>query len=288
MTPLRQRMIEDMQLRGLSPNTQKTYLHQVSLLAQHYGCSPDQITEEEIRAYFLYLRNERQLSQGSCRIALSAIKFLFTFTLKREWTIFDLLRPRTEKKLPVVLSVEEVRHLLGCVRRPHYRVCLSTIYACGLRVSEGTRLRVSDIDSSRMQLHIHQSKGNKDRRVPLPQHTLEQLRAFWTTHRNPVWLFPALLHRQVDPLAKTPMTQRSLERAFKAALEESGISKAATVHTLRHSWATHLLEAGISLRLIQMWLGHGSIRSTAQYTHLTQKFADSATHELNALIDALR
>jgi site-specific recombinase XerD len=133
----------------LIPNTQKTYLHQVSLLAQHYGCSPDQITEEEIRAYFLYLRNERQLSQGSYRIALSAIKFLFTFALKREWTIFDLLRPRTEKKLPVVLSVEEVRHLLGCVRRPHYRVCLSTIYACGLRVSEGAGVVTQSLSTKR-------------------------------------------------------------------------------------------------------------------------------------------
>ena len=287
MTRLRQRMSEDMQLRGLSANTQKNYLSHVTQLAKYYEQSPDQITEEDLRAYFLYLQNERGLSQGSCRAALSAIKFLFTFTLKREWKIFDLLRPKTEKKLPVVLSVEEVSHLLSCVRRPHYKACLNTIYACGLRVSEAARLRVSEIDSTRMQLHINQSKGNKDRRVPLPKRTLEELRTFWSSHRNPIWLFPALLHRKVDPLATTHMTKRSIERAFKAALEDSGITKVATVHTLRHSWATHLLEAGLSLRLIQVWMGHGSIRSTAKYTHLTRQLESGATDELNALVDAL-
>jgi integrase len=192
MPPLRQRMIADMQLRGLSTNTQRTYLHQVTQLASYYGRSPEEITEEEVRDYFLYLQNERQLSQGSRRVAFTAIKFLYTLTMQHEWKIFNLLRFKAEKKLPVVLSREEVRHLLGCVRRPHYRACLSTIYACGLRISEGSGLRVKDVDSPRMQLHINQSKGKKDRSVPLPQRTLEQLRIFWTIHRNPIWLFPAL------------------------------------------------------------------------------------------------
>jgi integrase/recombinase XerD len=287
MTPLRQRMTEDMQLRGLSYNTQRNYLSHVTQLAKHYGRSPDQITEDEIRDYFLYLQNERKLSQGSCRAILSAVKFLYTFTLKREWPVFDLLRPKPEKKLPAVLSIDEVRQVLGCVRRPHYRACLNTIYVCGLRVSEGARLRVGEIDSSRMQLHINQGKGNKDRRVPLTEHTLEELRTFWATHHNPIWLFPALLHRKIDPLATTHMTKRSIERAFKAALRDSGITKEATVHTLRHSWATHLLEVGVSLRLIQIWLGHGSIRSTAKYTHLTRTLETGAADHLNNLVAAL-
>lgn len=287
MTPLRQRMTEDMQLRGLSPNTQRSYLSYVSLLARHYGCSPDQLTEDDLRDYFLYLQNERKLSQRSCQAHLSGIKFLYTFTLKREWPVFNLLRPKPEKKMPVVLSVEEVGQILGSVRRPHYRACLNTIYACGLRVGEAARLRVSEIDSTRMQLHINQGKGNKDRRVPLTDHTLQELRTFWTTHRNPVWLFPRLLHRKVDPLAKTPISTRSIERAFKAALRDSEITKDATVHTLRHSWATHLLESGVSLRLIQIWLGHSSIRSTARYTHLTQTLEANAADQLNSLVTAL-
>lgn len=165
-----------------------------------------------------------------------------------------------------------------------YRVCLSTIYTCGLRVHEGAQLQVAEIDSARMQLHIQASIGNKDRYVPLSPRTLTMLRAFWFTHRNPIWLFPAAGPGGAAPAtASGSISDRSVQRAFRAALEESGITKAATVHTLRHSWATHLLEAGVSLRVIQVWLGHRSPTTTALYTHLTEKVEQLAAEALAQL-----
>lgn len=285
--PLRKRMIEDMQLRGLSPGTQKAYVRAVRDLAAYYNKSPDQISEEELRGYFLYLKDERRLSRSSCTVALCGIKFLYEHTLRRRWSVFELIRPKKEKKQPVILSREEVQRILGCVQKDHYRVCLSTIYACGLRISEGTRLQVKQIDSARMQLHIQLSKGNKDRRVPLSDQTLQQLRQFWVTHRNPVWLFPKRARGGVQADAKAPMSTRQVGRTFKLALAESGVSKAATVHTLRHSWATHLLEAGVHLRLIQEWLGHSSPKTTALYTRLTQKAEAIAVAQLNDLVATL-
>ena len=284
MTPLKQRMIEDMQLRGLSAHTQRAYVRVVRQLAEYYGRSPDQISEEELRTYFLYLKNERGLSRSSCTMALCGIRFLYEYSLKRPWPLHDLIRPKQEKKVPLVLSREEVVAILSRVRLPHYRVCLSTIYACGLRISEGVSLRVPDIDSARMQLHIRLGKGNKDRYVPLPQQTLEQLRCHWQTHRHPVWLFPARTRGGVQAGAKAAMTIDGVRKAFKAALAESEVSKAATVHTLRHSWATHLLEAGVHLRSIQLWLGHSSPKTTVLYTHMTRKAEEVALDTINELM----
>lgn len=284
MTPLRQRMIEDMQLRGLSPNTQKAYVRAVCALAEYYNRSPDNISEEELRAYFLYLKNERHLSRSSCTVALCGIKLFYEYTLGRQWPVFELIRLKKEKKVPVVLSKEEVRQILSYVRRPHYRVCLSTIYACGLRISEGTNLQVGEIDSARMQIHVHLGKGNKDRCVPLPAPTLKRLRSFWTTHRHPVWLFPARTSGGVRFNATTAMGTEGVSTAFKAALAESGVNKPATVHTLRHSWGTHLLEAGVHFRLIQTWLGHSSPKTTAIYTHLTRKAEEIALTSINELM----
>ena len=190
MTALRQRMLEDMQLRGLAPNTQEAYMRAVVQLAKYYGKSPELIGEEDLRRYFLYLKNEKQASRSTMTMALCGIKFLFEQTLQREWTVFELVRPPREKKLPVVLSVEEVDRVLSCLHHPRYRVCLTTIYSCGLRLKEGVHLQVGDIDSSRMVIHVHQGKGNKDRYVPLPQPTLTMLRSFWALHRHPLWLFP--------------------------------------------------------------------------------------------------
>src|SRR5437773_7404154 len=191
MTPLRQRMREDMQLRGLAERTQESYLGAVQQLALHFHRSPDLLTEDELRQYFLYLRNEKQLAPNTSNVALNAIKFLYVHTLQRPWPLRDLIRPPIPKKLPIVLAPEEVWRIIEQVRRPDYRVCLSVIYACGLRLLEGVRLHVSQIDSARMQLHIRAGKGNKDRAVPLPARTLTLLRTHWLTHRNPVWLFPS-------------------------------------------------------------------------------------------------
>lgn len=285
MTPLRQRYIEDMQLRGLSERTQQAYTIAVRLLAEHYGKSPDQITEEELRKYFLYLTNVKQYSRSSCKIALCGIKFLYEHTLNREWPTLKLVKPAYERKLPVILSLEEVDRILSYLRLPHYRACLSTIYSCGLRLQEGVGLQVSDIDSARMVICIRKGKSRKDRLVPLPQATLQMLREYWLTHRHSNWLFPGRGRRgELLPNATEPLTGRSVQRAFKIALQESGVQKKATVHSLRHAWATHLLEAGLSLRLIQTYLGHRSLSTTAFYTHLTPNIEGQAVDTLNQLM----
>ena len=289
MTPLRRRMVEDMQLRGLSEKTQDGYVRAVRQLAEHYDKSPQNITDEELRQYFLHLTNVKHLSPSTIRVTLHGIKFLFQHTLRKEWPTLDLVRPRREKKLPVVLSVAEVHRILRIIRRPRYRACLSTIYACGLRVSEGVSLQVRYIDSDRMMVHVRHGKGAKDRYVPLPVPALEMLRRYWRTHRHPEWLFPAPAKSGV-PLstATKPMTVSGVQRAFKAALQESGIQKDASVHTLRHSYATHLLEAGVNLRVIQAYLGHSSPQTTAIYTHLTRKAEGLAIEAIHRVMGDLR
>jgi len=288
MTPLRQRMIEDMQLRGLSENTQIAYVRVARQLAEYYDRSPKDISEEELRRYFLYLKNERRVSSNTFGVAFYGIKFLFQYTLKRAWPTFELIQPPREKKLPVVLSTNEVRCLLNCVHRQHYRVCLSTIYSCGLRVGECVPLQVPDIDSARMVLHVRNGKGRKDRVVPLPKSTLRMLRHYWSTHRHPQWIFPTPPRLSGVPSTATrPMSAAGVRQAFRLALQESGIQKPATVHTLRHSYATHLLEAGVNLRLIQAYLGHASPRTTAIYTHLTHKSENVAVTVINQMAEGL-
>jgi integrase len=194
-------MIEDMQLRGFAVRTQEAYLLAVSQLARHYHKPPDQIDEEELRQYFLFLKNEKHAARATCTIALCGIKFFFERTLGREWKTFEFLRPPKEKKLPVVLSVSEVRRVLGCVHRQSYRVCLTTIYACGLRLLEGARLQVKDIDGERKLIHVRAGKGGKDRYVPLPESCLQFLRLHWMTHRHPIWLFPSSREDRDQPMS---------------------------------------------------------------------------------------
>lgn len=289
MTMLRQRMIEDMQLRGLSETTQSAYVSAVRQLAKYYGRSPDQIDEQELRQYLLYLRNDKGISRSYFNVTLCGLKFFYERTLHRGWPTLELPRMTREKRLPLVLSREEVRRILSCLRQARYRACLGTIYACGLRVREGAHLQVGDIDSTRMMVHVRQSKGAKDRNVPLPTRTLEILRAYWSTHRHATWLFPTRTPIGV-PLCQSPapVTTRSVQSAFAAALENSGIAKAATVHTLRHSYATHLLEEGVDLRLIQEYLGHASPRTTALYTHVTRRADQRAGLVINRLMEELQ
>ncbi len=284
MTPLRQRMREDMQLRGFAPRTQDVYIQAVQQFAVYYHKSPEQISDEEVRCYFVYLMNEKRVSPSTISLTLCALKFLYERTLQRPLPIFDLLRRPQARPLPAVLSVEEVRRLLGCLRRPHFRVCLTTIYAAGLRLNEAVYLRISQIDSARMLIHVQNGKGGKDRYVPLAPQLLPLLRAHWLTHRHPVWLFPA---RWKLPEMTGPMSGRGVERAVQVAAAECGFQKHVTVHTLRHSWATHMLEAGVNLRLIQTWLGHASPSTTALYTHLTPKLVGQATEAINGLLEGI-
>lgn len=281
MTILRQKMEADLQLRGLAPKTREAYLRAVKQLSAHYQKSPDALSEDEIKDYFLWLTNKKKVSRSAFVIALCGIRFFYEQTLKKEWHCFGLIRPPKSKKLPVVLSREEVQLVIKAVRKESHRVCLMTIYSCGLRTREGVGLAVTQIDSDRMMLHIQGAKGGKDRYVPLPEKTLELIRRYWVTHRNPHWVFPSPIkrksHSQMDP--------SGVRRTFKLALRECRIMKPATIHSLRHSYATHLLEAGVSIRHIQNYLGHTSLQTTMIYTHLTQNGFEQTVTRINRLVD---
>lgn len=285
MTPLRHRMIEDLQLRGYSESTQKVYVDSVRQLCEHYDKTPGRITEEDLRQYFLYGKNEKKWSRSTSTIALCGIKFFYENTLQRRWPTLLFIRPGQAKKLPVVLSCEEVRRILANIRMLRYRVCLSTIYSCGLRLSEGINLRLEDIDSARGVIAVRNSKGNKDREVPLPEKTLELLKEHWKSHRNKALLFPSAARDDANiSTAQDPFSKSSVQSAFRSAVKSARINKKATVHSLRHSWATHLLEAGVNLRLIQVWLGHKSPSTTSIYTHLTEKAKTMAIKTINELM----
>ena len=262
MTNLRCRMIQDMELRGLKPNTQQAYLDAVKDLAQHYGRSPDRLSEEELRRYFIHLTKTRRRSKSTLRVRLFGIKFLFRHTLRRPLPVFELIRLPRDRKLPTVLSRHEVRQLLTCIRRPAARMVALVMYSCGLRVTAATRLRARDIDSQRMTICVRNGKANKDRYVPLPQRTLDLLRAYWRDQRPGRWLFP-------DRSGRGAIRRESVLQSIRAAAREAKLTKPVGCHTLRHCYATHLLEDGVDLRTIQTLLGHRSIRSTVGYLHLT-------------------
>jgi integrase/recombinase XerD len=285
MTDLFQRFSEDLQLKGLSQKTIKMYTRAVKQLTEHYQKSPEEISDEELRQYFLYNKNVRGWSRVASTISLCGIKYFYTLTLKREWTSLKFIRPEKEKKLPAILSRDEVKAILDRVEFPHHRACLKVIYSLGLRIGEGTRLKVSDIDSQRMFVHIKRGKGNKDRYIPLPQRTLQILRAFWKMHRNPVWIFPAPGRGgQKMPYNKTPIPISSIQIAFGEAKRAAGILKKVSVRHLRHSYATHLLEAGVNLRYVQHYLGHTDPNTTMVYTQLIKQDLAEPTRILNEVM----
>ena len=265
------RFADDLALLPLQPRSQKSYWACVRQLSEYYNRSPEIVTPEQLRQYFIYLKNEREFSRQSSTQALCAIKLFWEKTLQRIWPAeLVFARATPEFKLPVILSAGEVRTILAQIPLLDHRVALSTIYSCGLRLGEALKLEVGDIDSQRMFLHIRAGKGNRDRYVPLPQRTLELLREGWRSHRHPRFLFPAKGHSgQGARTATEPMCRTTLQRGFRLALHASGIKKAAHIHSLRHSYATHLLEQGENLRQLQVNLGHHSPTTTALYTHLT-------------------
>lgn len=284
-----ERSMKALQLNGLAPGSQECYTRMVRLLVEYYGKTPDQITEPELQEYFLHRKNVSKWSAAYLRICYSGIRFFFINVLERKWHIFDYLRAKRERKLPAVLSREEVHRLLACVHIPHYKAFLTTVYSCGLRLDEALRLEISDIDKDRMMIHIHRGKGAKDRYVPLPQSTLSLLRKHWATHRNPKFIFPAWgRDRQGAPHAIAPMPKAGAQEALRTAKMAARILKRGVcVHTLRHSYATHLLEAGVNLRAIQGYLGHASIETTMIYLHLTQKGHDDAAQIINQIMAEL-
>jgi integrase/recombinase XerD len=270
MTPLRQRMIEDLRIRNYSPKTVDTYIHQVAAFAKYFGKSPDLLGLPHIRQYQVHLIEEAGVSWSVLNQTVCALRFLYKKTLRRHWPIEHLPFAKRPKKLPLVLSVKEVGKLLAAVRILKQRTILETIYATGLRISEALHLRVRDIDSQRMVLRIEEGKGRKDRYVPISPTLLGKLRAYWKEYQPQEWLFPGRS-------TKTPLSDTSVRKSLFLAVTKARIRKRVGPHTLRHSFATHLLEAGVDLRTIQLLLGHSSLKTTAVYLHIATKSLQDAT-----------
>lgn len=289
MTDWHENMVKALQLNGKGERTQQAYARAVRMLTEFNRKSPEEITEEELQNYFLHRKNVSKWSPKTMRICYCSIKFFYEHVLHRDWHILGILRAQTEHRLPAVLSTEEVRRLLSCVHTPQNYTFLSTVYSCGLRLQEAQYLEVSDIDSKRMMIHVHRGKGAKDRYVPLPHSTLKLFRQYWPTHRNPRLLFPAIGRGgQGARDAETPMAKSSVQGAFRKAKFEAGIRKKnVAIHTLRHSYATHLLEAGVNLRVIQKNMGHARLETTMLYLHLTQKGQEHAYQTINQIMEGL-
>ena len=284
-----QRMVDTLQLNGKGERTQQAYTRSVRMLSQFYEKTPDLVSEQELQDYFLQRKNVNHWSPKTMRICYCGIRFFYVNVLERNWHILSILRAQNERRLPAVLSVDEARSLLAHIKTFHNYAYLSTVYSCGLRLHEGLHLEVSDIDSSRMMIHVHRGKGAKDRYVPLPQSTLKLLRRYWLTHRHPCLLFPALGRSGTGAKqAQTPMAKSSVQGAFRRAKFDAAIrKKGVAIHTLRHSYATHLLEAGVNLRVIQRYMGHAQLETTMLYLHLTQKGQEDACQLINQVMEGL-
>lgn len=277
-------MQQDMVLAGLSARTREAYVEAVRRFVEWAGGVSAASDAEQLRGYFVHLTVERRLGWSSVTQALCAIKWFVEHTQHREWPRTLLVRPPRAHRLPVVLGPGDVAAVLSCVRVAVNRACLTTIATCGLRLGEGIALEVGQVDSERGQLRIT-GKGSRDRLVPLPQATLELLRATWRGHRDPVWLFPGSRPGVGRRSGTTPghVTRSTVQLAFHHALEASPVSARAHVHTLRHSWATHLLEQGVPAKLLQAWLGHAFASTTALYTHLTRHSVEASRAVVEAL-----
>lgn len=276
MSPLRKQMEDDLVVRRMSPRTLESYVGAVAALAKHYGRSPDRISAAEVQRYLLYLIQERQLSWSSCNIALSGLKFFYRVTLKRSEARFALPTPRQPQKLPQILAPEEVMRIIEAAANPKHRAILVTTYAAGLRLSEVCHLKVSNIDSARMTIHVEQGKGAQDRYTPLSPRLLTELRRYWVLYRPKTWLFAA---RHPD----LPVLPHTVQRVFKRAKARAGITKECGIHGLRHAFATHLLEAGVDVPTIQHMMGHSHISSTLRYFHLARKHLGQVPSPLDIL-----
>lgn len=276
----RERMSEDLRLHDLRPRTQEGYLLATRQFVEHVAKPPEAMSDDDVRRYFLYLREERKLAPSSITIAVCALRFFFQYTLGRDSEVFDLLRVNRPRRLPVVLSRGEVRAILSTVRHPARRMALTTIYALGLRLGEGIALESGHIDGERLVVWVRNGKGARDRGVPLPRPLLARLRRYWKTERPPSptkYLF-------VPAGGEAPLHETTLQKTFSAARADASIDKHATIHTLRHSYATHLVESGVSLRTIQQILGHQSLQTTEIYMHVTQPGIENVQRILDRLM----
>ena len=278
MTPLREKMIAEMQLRRFSENTQESYLRSVSGLAGHYKISPDTITGDQLKSYCLFLANERKLEWSTINTITAGICFFYTETLGRKDIALSIPKRKTPKRLPEILAKDELRAVFSSVKNQKHRTILMTTYGCGLRISEVISLKPSDIDSSRMMVRIEKGKGDKDRYTILSPRLLRELRSYWKAYRpDPEgWLFP-------NRNTKERLTRATPHLIFKKAIKKAKITKKVTYHSLRHAFATHLLEAGTDIRTIQILLGHSSITSTSKYLHVARKNISSAKSPLDLL-----
>jgi site-specific recombinase XerD len=277
MTPLRQRFIEDMQLRGLAPTTQRSYIHYVADYAKFYNTSPEKLDLEAVRQYELYLLNERKLSPESINAFVAAVQFLYLDTLEMPWGKECFPRVRRAHKLPVVLSPEEVARFFEYVPSLRYRAALMACYGAGLRISEAVSLKVSDIDSKRKLIRVEEGKGRKDRYVMLSDRLRDVLRCYFRAARPLEWMFPSWREGR-------HLTVSSLSQACRDASRRCGLSKRITAHTLRHSFATHLLENGTDTRVIQVLLGHSRIDTTARYTQVSAHVVAGTPSPLDRLV----
>ncbi len=290
LTPLAQKMLQDLQLAGKAERTHESYLRSVRKFAQWLDKSPDQASEDDLRRYLLFIKNDQHWEANSLKVAYSGLKFFYRHTCPRDWLTLSKLRVPKQLKLPAVLAIPEVDQLIGAIRKPVMKCFFWVVYSLGLRLQEALHLQVSDIDSKRMLVHVRRGKGHKDRLVPLTQKTLEMLRAHWLTHRHPQWLFPCegRNHKQA-PTASRPMAAKTVQDCIAKVVDELGWSqRGISTHTLRHSYATHLLEAGVNLRQIQKYLGHSSLMSTTIYLHLTTVGEEVAVAKINALMNDRR
>jgi site-specific recombinase XerD len=276
MTPLRKKMIADMQLRRFSANTQESYVRSVFELAKYYRISPDQINGEKLKDYVLFLTNDRNLKWSSVNTITAGLRFFYTETLGCKDIALAIPPRKTPRPLPEIFSPNELLMLFSSVENHKHRAILMTTYAGGLRISEVVNLKVNDIDSSRMMIRIEQGKGGKDRYTILSPRLLKELRSYWTAYRPELWLFP-------NEKSKEKLTRSTPHLIFKAAKKKAGITKNVTFHSLRHSFATHMLEAGVDIRTIQILLGHSSITSTAKYLHVARKDLGSIQSPLDIL-----
>jgi site-specific recombinase XerD len=273
-------MLEDMRVRNLAANTQRVYVEQVARFAAYFGASPETLGPEHVRGYQVYLVDEKRVATSTLIQATAALRFLYKVTLRREWAIEQIPVPKRERRLPIVLSSQEVLSLLKAVETIKHRAVVMTIYAGGLRVSEATRLRISDIDSKRMVIRVEQGKGRKDRYVMLSPVLLEALRAYWLAERPTDWLFPG-------SVAGEPISPHTVFEACRRGARKAGLSKTVSPRILRHSFATHLLEAGANIRIIQELLGHRSLRTTARYTHVSRDVVCAVESPLDRLAPEL-